>query len=98
MCPQGGSAQGRLFSVRPFRLPGGFASCCVTGWVIELALMRLMTAAAAPDASHAAFALRWGIVCIGAGVVVYALCAFAVKAVKAEDLPAKLRRKIQKSN
>ena len=36
------------------------------------------------------------IVCIGAGVVVYALCAFAVKAVKAEDLPARLRRKIKR--
>ena len=36
------------------------------------------------------------IVCIGAGVAVYALCAFAVKAVKAEDLPARLRRKIKR--
>ncbi|MBQ4361838.1 MAG: hypothetical protein II787_02845 [Lachnospiraceae bacterium] len=78
MCPQGGSAQGRLFSVRPFRLPGGFASCCVTGWVIELALMRLMTAAAAPDASHAAFALRWGIVCIGAGLAGLGITVFGL--------------------
>ena len=37
-------------------------------------------------------------VCIGAGVIVYAVCAFAVKAMKAEDLPAKLRRKVKKSN
>ena len=35
-------------------------------------------------------------VCIGAGVIVYAVCAFAVKAVKMEDLPAKLRRKIKR--
>ncbi len=36
------------------------------------------------------------VVCVGAGIVVYAVSAFAFKAIKAEDLPGRIRRRLKK--